>query len=83
MREEEDTVVTSSSEEEEDPLVEAVINWVGTFKNELGDDTDIDNFSQFNDGYILYRIVKAVTKDFTDVSKLPKSPSTMSINNFK
>lgn len=40
------------------------MKWVGTFKNEIGEDAIVDHFSQLNDGIILFKIIKCITKPY-------------------
>ena len=50
-----------SSTESLSPLEDAILNWIGTFDQLLGEDRLLDNFTQLYDGIILYKIVRALT----------------------
>ena len=50
-----------SSEGSINPLEDAILNWIGTFKNELGEDFELDSFVQLYDGVVLYKMVRQLT----------------------
>ena len=76
---------SSSSEcsEQEPQLRETLRLWVGTFKNEIGKEAkQMTKFSQFHDGILLYKLVRAVTDELIDKpqSKQCRSPQNGSDN---
>ena len=49
-----------SSSENSQGLTNTILNWLGTFKQELGEDSEVESFEELYDGVILIRIVLAV-----------------------
>ena len=59
---------------EDDQFITSVLNWIGTFRAEIGEDADLENLEQLNDGVVLLKIVNAISQPL--MKNNFKSPSS-------
>lgn len=49
-----------------DPTQEALMKWISTFAEDIGEDAFVDYFQQLRDGVILHKITSLLTRDIND-----------------
>lgn len=44
------------------------MTWIGTFKQEIGDDAIVEEYEQLSDGIIIMKILKVITENIPNLN---------------